>query len=287
MKPREVIRKPLADIDPDPEQVRREFPEEPLRELAQSLLGGQIHPLLVYLCTKTGRLTILDGERRYRAASLAGLDSLEVLVVDEPSGSGSRLQKQLAAAIHNEALSPAGRAQGIRRVMAETGWNAKQVAEALGISPATVSRDLKIAALDPAILDRVASGDISPAAAYQIAKAQEPEVRAELADRAARGELTRDAAAREVRRSKTRAPDAAAPGARRATAMLAGGRQVSFAAADPLTITDVIEMAEDVLAKAKKYRNRGVELATFLAQLKLDAKVHAAKPGDDSAEVRS
>lgn len=280
MTAREVVRMLLSEIDPDQDQVRREFPEAGLQDLARSLRAGQLHPLLVYRSSGTGRLTILDGERRYRAASLAGIDALDVLVVKEPSGTGSRLQQQLVAGIHSEALTPVARAQGIARLMKENGWNAKQVSEALGLSPATVSRDLKVGALAPEILERVASGEITPAAAYQLAQAESKEVQAELADRAARGELTRDQVAREVRRAKAPAPEAAAGCVRRATVCLGGRRQVTLVAEGALTLDLVVELVEELLGKARKFRNRGGDLATFIAQAKLDARSPARPAGE-------
>jgi len=280
MTSRAVVRTLLVEVDPDPDQVRREFPEAGLQELARSLSAGQLHPLLVYRNSGTGRLTILDGERRYRAASLAGIEALDVIVVSEPSGTGSRLQQQLVAGIHSEALPPVARAQGIARLMKENGWNAKQVSEALGLSPATVSRDLKVGALAPEILERVSSGEITPAAAYQLAQAESKEVQAALADRAARGELTRDQVAREVRRARVPAREPLASSVRRATVCLGSGRQVTLVAEGALTLDLVVELVEELLGKARKFRNRGGDLATFVAQAKLDARSPSRPAGE-------
>lgn len=104
----------------------------------------------------------------------------------------------------------------------------------------------------------------------------------ELASAASNG-LSREGVARRARKvTGERSADSATSA--RAVAVLGGDRQVTVSGGGPLSMETMIEVLEDLLAKARKYRNRGVEIVTFLAQLKLDAKAAAqGKSKDDAA----
>lgn len=265
---------------PDPAQVRRVFTEESLLGLAKSLEVGQLQPILAY--RKGDQLVILDGERRWRAARLAKLSTLEVVVVAEPTEVGAIAQRQLIANLQREDLAPMEKAQAIDRLMKETGWSAAKVAASLGLSPASVSRSLALLSLPPEIQDKVAAGTVPASTAYQIARVDGTAAQEELASAASNG-LSREGVARRARKvTGERSADSATSA--RAVAVLGGDRQVTVSGGGPLSMETMIEVLEDLLAKARKYRNRGVEIVTFLAQLKLDAKAAAqGKSKDDAA----
>lgn len=75
-----VLDVPIDQIEPDPDQPRRSFPEKPLQELADNIRARGILQPITARCGAGGELFIKSGERRWRAARLAGLESVPVLV---------------------------------------------------------------------------------------------------------------------------------------------------------------------------------------------------------------
>lgn len=268
MAGREVIRVRVEDLQPDSAQVRTEFDEEALRGLAASLKSGQLQPILAY--RRDGRLVVLDGERRLRACKLANLPTLDAIIMDDPLERGAVLERQLVANVQRENLSPLERARAIQRLLAETGWTAAKVAESIGMSPATVSRTLALLELPEEIQRRVSAGELSASTAYELVKSGDRSKQEDLVQRIAQEKLSRDRVAAAVRDKPPREP--AAKGTARVTAALGLGRTVTLAGPGLDTLDQFIEWVEELLQRAKKARPRGVELATFMAVLRDEAK---------------
>lgn len=144
----------LDRIAPDPEQPRKSFPQESLEELAASIqTRGVLQPIRVRYDRTTDMYIVIDGERRWRASTLAGIPAMPAIVVDEAQSGGDRLIDQLMANIQREDLNAVERAEGLNRLkeaMSETMGNVTwdQVADAVGIKRSRLYqlRDL----LDPA-----------------------------------------------------------------------------------------------------------------------------------------
>ncbi len=144
----------LDRIAPDPEQPRKAFPQESLEELAASIkTRGVLQPIRVRYDRTSDLYIVIDGERRWRASTLAGIASLPAIVVDEAQSGGDRLIDQLMANIQREDLNAVDRAEGLNRLkeamgetMGHVTWD--QVADAVGIKRSRLYqlRDL----LDPA-----------------------------------------------------------------------------------------------------------------------------------------
>jgi ParB family chromosome partitioning protein len=266
MKPCSLLVVPLDALTPDPAQVRRAFGEEELVGLGRSLAAGQLHPILAY--RKGDQIIILDGERRWRAAKLGGLKSLDVLLVPEPEGPGDIALAQLAANLQRADLDPVEKAEGIRRVMTETGQSASEVAATLGLSPASVSRLLALLELPGEIQDRVRAGTLAASAAYQIARAGSREAQEALAEKAGKNGLSREALAERVRDGK---PQKGRKAAARFQAVLGKGRTITLAGEGLTSLEQLVEWTEELLAKARKVRSKGLELATFAALLRDEA----------------
>ena len=148
----------LSDIDPNPEQPRREFDKEALEQLAESIRqAGVLQPLLV---TKEGlRYRIVAGERRYRAARLAGLNTVPCLVRDL-----SEQEKMEAALIENlqrEDLNPIEEAAGIRALMDKCGYTQEMAAKRVGRSRPAVANLLRLLSLPESVQDMVIAGQLS------------------------------------------------------------------------------------------------------------------------------
>jgi len=141
---------PLTQIDFDAEQPRKTIAPEALQVLANSLIThGQLQPIRVRPGTTAGRFVIVLGERRVRAARLAGFATIEAAVVDAERGMDGRARaQQIAENVIRQPLSQIETGEACQKLMVENGMNQEQVAKALAVSQATVSRAL--AALNPA-----------------------------------------------------------------------------------------------------------------------------------------
>ena len=127
----------LNEIDTNPSQPRRKFDQEKLELLAENIRqSGILQPLLVI--PANGRYQIVAGERRYRAARIAGLNTVPCIVRE------LSLQEQLEAALienlQREDLNPIEEAAGIRELMEKCGYTQEQAAKRIGRSrPATAN----------------------------------------------------------------------------------------------------------------------------------------------------
>ncbi len=146
---------PVGQIDPDPQQPRQHITEENLQELAQSIQAhGIIQPVLVL--PRGDRFQLIAGERRWRAAQIAGLNSIPAVI-----GDFSHQQRQAVALVENiqrEDLSSIEQARGIDRLMIEHKLTHQELADTLGFSRSQVSNLLRLLQLSPcsqqALLER-------------------------------------------------------------------------------------------------------------------------------------
>jgi len=132
----------VSMIEPDPDQPRTQFPEMSLRELSASIQAqGVVQPLVVRPLDGE-RFVLIAGERRWRAAQMAGLESVPVVVRDlDPKGV---IAVQLVENLDREDLSIIDQALGVVRLLEQTGAKAGEVAKLLGKSASWVSQRRKI-----------------------------------------------------------------------------------------------------------------------------------------------
>jgi ParB family chromosome partitioning protein len=144
----------IGDIDVDPDQPRRSFNEEALKELAASISEfGIINPILVKL-TDGGTYRIVAGERRFRASKIAGLETVPVVIDSEENESGNALLgKQLVENLQREDLSSMERAIAIGQLRDSYSLSVRDIGTKLGISKSLVQRSLDILKL-PADLQK-------------------------------------------------------------------------------------------------------------------------------------
>ncbi len=129
-------------IQPGKYQPRQTMDEDRLQELAASIRAqGLIQPIIVRL-VGAGRFEIIAGERRWRAAQIAGLKQVPALVRE--AGDQSVVAMALIENIQREELSPLEEAQALQRLIGEFKLTHQQVAEAIGRSRATVSNLLRL-----------------------------------------------------------------------------------------------------------------------------------------------
>jgi ParB family chromosome partitioning protein len=151
----------LNRIQPDPGQPRKEFNEDGLAELADSIaLDGILQPIAVRYDAEQDVYVILHGERRWRAARMAGLESLPAIVRDVPEE--RRLVQQLVENVVREDLNALDRAAALRALKAQMGdapW--ERVAEAVGIRRSRLFQLLGTEKLDVTLQDALRQGLVS------------------------------------------------------------------------------------------------------------------------------
>lgn len=129
-------------------QPRKEFDSASLQELADSISAqGVVQPIVVRASGEADRYEIIAGERRWRAAQLAGLH--EIPVVIREVGDQAALAIALIENIQREDLNPLEEAEALRRLLEEFSMTHQQVADAVGKSRATVTNLLRLNELNP------------------------------------------------------------------------------------------------------------------------------------------
>jgi ParB family chromosome partitioning protein len=180
----------VAELTPDPDQPRKEFDPGALERMAASLRQlGQLQPIRVRWDEPAARWVIVSGERRWRGAGLAGIETLDAIEVRGDMTDEERLDEQLQENCVREDLSPLERARAFRAYMDRRGWPASRLAAHLNVAPSTVTRALEVLELPAELQGRVESGDVSAATARALARVDDPGERAELLERAAAGEV--------------------------------------------------------------------------------------------------
>jgi ParB family chromosome partitioning protein len=192
VRSRDVSEIAIDRIERDPAQPRVEFDPEGLERLAQSLSQrGQLQPIQVRWDASLERYVIVCGERRWRAARMAGLKSLACVIVEREMTAQERLAVQLVENALREDLRPIEQARAYRALIEAQGWSVRQLAAELSIHHAQVVRALALLELPEPTQDLVEQGKLSPATAYEANKVEDPEARQELLDRAAADGLSR------------------------------------------------------------------------------------------------
>lgn len=152
----------LEDMVPGMYQPRTRMDEGALYELAESIKAqGIMQPILVRKLTdgpNAGKHEIIAGERRFRAAKLAGLDSVPVLVRDVPNEAAAAMA--LIENIQREDLNPLEEAQGLQRLIREFGLTHEQAAQAVGRSRSAASNLLRLLNLAEPVQTLLMAGDI-------------------------------------------------------------------------------------------------------------------------------
>ena len=152
----------LIDLVPGQYQPRTRMDEGALYELAESIKAqGIMQPILVRQLLdgiSQGKYEIIAGERRFRAAKLAGLDSVPVLVRDVPNEDAAAMA--LIENIQREDLNPLEEAQGLQRLVKEFGHTHEQAAQAVGRSRSAASNLLRLLNLADPVQTMLMAGDL-------------------------------------------------------------------------------------------------------------------------------
>lgn len=180
----------IDKIEPNPEQPRKHFDEERLRRLAESIAEkGVIQPLLVSR-GKGNRFRLIAGERRLRAARMAGLEEVPVVVMEQPTR-GNNLELALIENIQRHDLNPIEEAMAYARLINDFELTQEQVAGKVGRKRSTVTNTLRLLNLPEYLQDDVSSGIISEGHARVLLRIKDDEQRLqEIRGRIIREELS-------------------------------------------------------------------------------------------------
>jgi ParB family chromosome partitioning protein len=172
---------PLDRIAPNKYQPRKEFNQEALAELAESFKSqGVLQPILAV--PEGGGYMLVAGERRYRAARLAGLQSIPALVLHDLDKT-EMLQIALIENLQREDLNPIDTAEAYRRLIEECGLSQSQLGERVGKSRTAVTNTLRLLTLPDNIRALIADNKITEGHARAILAIEDPEQRERTAQK--------------------------------------------------------------------------------------------------------
>lgn len=178
-------------LDPNREQARKKFDPEKLQELADSIRNhGIIQPILVK--ANGQRYSIVAGERRWRAAQLAGLSTVPIIVREYDDQ--AILEVSLIENLQRTDLNPVEEAMGMRFLMSQHDLTQEEVSERLGKSRPTIANSLRLLSLPEKIIEMLQNAVITPGHARAIMAVKNEADQMEMADTIERTQMSvRDA----------------------------------------------------------------------------------------------
>ena len=178
---------PLTRIRPSPLQPRKDFPKEALQELADSLKEkGVVQPLLVR--ERDGQLELIAGERRWRAAQLANLTHLPVII--RQADDRTTLELALIENLQRENLNPMEEAVGYQQLIAQFGLSQEETAKKVGKSRVVVANVLRLLSLPSDVQCYLRDGRLSVGQAKVILSLPSPDQQTLASQRVLKGGLT-------------------------------------------------------------------------------------------------
>ena len=172
---------PIHKVEPNPLQPRREFDPEALQALADSITAhGMIQPLTVRELPG-GYYQIIAGERRWRAARMAGLQEVPILAIE--ADDRKVMELALVENLQREDLNPMEEAQGYRSLMEDYGLTQAETAERVGKSRPAVANALRLLSLSEDLAEMVRNGTLSPGHARALLGVKSEKLRKQAAQR--------------------------------------------------------------------------------------------------------
>ncbi|MEM9662782.1 MAG: ParB/RepB/Spo0J family partition protein [Planctomycetota bacterium] len=203
-----VIRLNIDSLIPNRFQPRSDFAAEGLAELAASIRAeGIMQPVLVRPGSDSGatggRYELIAGERRWRAAKLAGLETVPAIVRDLSDESSA--EWALIENVHRQDLNAMERAEAMAALLSRFGMSRTALAEKLGFERPTVANLVRLVELEPAIRELIASGRLGAGHGKALLSVPEGPARVTLGESAAAGAWSVRRLEREARAIKDRA----------------------------------------------------------------------------------
>jgi len=175
---------PVDAVDPNPDQPRDRFTTEPLQGLADSIKEvGVLQPIVVRPAGANGRHVLVAGERRLRAARMAGLTEIPAVIRD--GDDQGRLVEAVVENVQREDLDALEEAAAYRTLMEDFGLSHEQVATKVGKSRSTVTNSVRLLGLPGAIQTLLVAGKISAGAARALLGTDDTAYAVRIANKAA------------------------------------------------------------------------------------------------------
>ena len=172
---------PVNQIRPNPSQPRTHYDEETLRGLARSIIEvGLLQPVVVQ--ESDDGYTLISGERRWRAAQLAGLQNIPAMLrkADETGA----LTQALIENLQREDLTPLEEASAYRNLINQHGLTQQEVAHRVGKGRATVANSIRLLRLPPPILELLETAQLTAGHARALLSVSDPKYATHIAKRA-------------------------------------------------------------------------------------------------------
>ena len=168
----------VADLVASPFNPRQDFREDELRELADSIREkGVLQPILVRPAAHEGQYEIVAGERRWRAAQMAGVHEIPVIVRD--LSEREALEVALIENVQRADLTPLEEAKGYQRLIDQFGYTQQQLADIIGKSRSHVANTLRLLNLPQDVQEHIREGRLSAGHARTLVTMENPSVLAQ------------------------------------------------------------------------------------------------------------
>jgi ParB family chromosome partitioning protein len=151
---------PIGNVKPNSNQPRQSFDESTLQTLASSIKNSGMMQPIVVRPGQTGEYQIIAGERRWRAAQIAGLDRIDVVIRDVDDRTAA--QFSLVENLQREDLNPIERAEAFQRLVNDFGLTHQEIAESVGLDRTSITNHLRLLELDDDIKAALRDGRLSP-----------------------------------------------------------------------------------------------------------------------------
>lgn len=169
----------MADVLPDPDQPRRVFDDDDLASLANSIREhGVLQPIVVV--PRSGKYEIVAGERRYRAAQMAGLDKIPAIV--RTLSAQHKLEISIIENVQRQDLNPLETATAFLKLRNQFNLTDKEIGERVGKAPSTVSNIMRLLRLPDVAKQALVEGKIVEGHARQILAIDDPDIQQHLLD---------------------------------------------------------------------------------------------------------
>ena len=182
-----VVSVKISRVEPNREQPRKDFKEEGLEELAESIRQfGVIQPLLVQ--KREDYYEIIAGERRWRAARMAGLKEIPVIIKDYSEQ--EIVEVSLIENIQREDLNPIEEAKAYQRLLQEFDLKQEDVAKRVSKNRSTITNSLRLLKLNEEVQNMLSDGEISSGHARALLAVEDPALQLEIAKRVTKEKLS-------------------------------------------------------------------------------------------------
>ena len=162
----------ITEVEPNREQPRKNFNQEALEELAESIKEyGLIQPIVV--TKKDGYYSIIAGERRWRASKIAGLTEIPAIIREDDERKNNEIA--LIENMQREDLNPYEKALGIKNLMKTYGFTQEEIAKKLGKSRSAIANTVRTLNLEPRVLEMAKEGKLTEGHCRALLSITDPE----------------------------------------------------------------------------------------------------------------